>query len=1472
VARLVHELRQPSDAQQVSRLGDAAMQTDYEYDLFVSYADADRAWVEGYLLDALTQAGVRVHSEAAFALGAPRLLEFERAVQDSRRILLVLSPAYLAEDFTQFTDLLAQSYGLETATWPVIPLTLKLIQLPSRLAMLEGLDATDSETWPAAIERLCAELQRPVPGPPPRPACPYPGMVPFSEADSERFFGRDREVKEALELLRLYPFLAVIGPSGSGKSSLVFAGLIPTLRQSGLFLAKVGPHPAGKRPGSAEDSFQNGFQWSVRSMRPGERPSDALQRALRPERPKPNRPLLLVVDQFEELYTQAREEEVKPFQQTLLRLVETPNCYLVLTVRADFYPDLMASSMWDEIKAHRVEVLPLDEAGLRQAIVGPSQSVGVCAEAELVERLLKDAAGGEPGILPLLQEALVLTWERLERRFLPLSAYEDLGSKERTGLQAAIARRADAALAGLKKPGQEEMARRIFLRLIQFGEGRADTRRQQPVSALRAVGDDPRLFDKTLHHLADSRLLTLSGEEEDPDRQADLAHEALIEGWPTLQVWLAERREVEQTRRRLEAAAVNWEQLQQRGGLLDEVELLEAERWLASPDAAELGYSKTLPQLVVASRAAIEEAEREREDARQRELQLERQRAEEAEARRRAEEERAREAEAREQEQAGATRRFRRLAAILAVIFLLALGAAGYAVIQQQRAQAESDRAEQQARIALSRQLAVQSGSELDKANYELALLVAIEAGRAVDTAEALSALRQTFVHRGQTLTILRHEDWVHQATWNADETRILTASSDGTARVWDAESGGELTILRHQDTVRQATWNADESRILTASSDGTARVWDAQSGQELVILRHEGRFTQASWNSDETRILTVGCDRANERGLCEDGTVRVWDAETGAELATLHHESGVSQATWNADGTHILTASGDGTARVWDAQSGGELTILRHESGVSQATWNADETRILTAGYDSTARVWDADSKRELTILRHEVGLWQATWNADETRILTTSRDGAARVWDAQSGEELVTLASHEDMAIYATWNADETRILTASDDGTARVWDAQGRGELAILRHEGTVNQATWNADETRILTASGDGTARVWDAQGRGELAILRHEDWVNQATWNADETRILTASDDGTARVWDAQSGGELATLHHEGTVRQATWNADGTHILTASGDGTARVWDAESRGELTTLRHEHSVRRATWNADETRILTAGCDRFDEVGRCTHGMARVWDAESGKDAVTLAGHRAGVNQATWNADETRILTASDDGTARVWDAQSGEELTALNRGAGVNQATWNADETCILTASYDSTARVWDVKSGGELTILRHEDWVHQATWNADETRILTASGSPFGDGTAWVWDAESGSELAVLRHEASVNQATWNADETRILTASVDGTARVWDADSGRELATLRHEAEVRQATWNADETRILTASVDGTAKLWYAKPEDLLEAACQRAPRNMTRDEWRRFMGDEEYRATCPNLPIEEAE
>ncbi|MFN6338972.1 MAG: TIR domain-containing protein [Cyanobacteriota bacterium] len=554
------------------------------YDVFISHADADRAWVEGFLLDALKQAKVRCLSESSFRLGAPRLQEFERAIQQSTYVLLVVTPAYFADDTSHFVDLLAQNYGNDTQTWPVIPLIQQPTDLPPRLAMLVGLKATTPEEQDIAIERLCDNLQHPSSSKPQHPPCPYPGMLPYSEANHDRFFGRVKETRQMLERLHTHPCLTVIGPSGSGKSSLVFAGLLPQLRTSSLF---------------------TGITWTILTLRPGAKPLEALQSLLRldPGQPEesirrllvdqgPNGKLLLIIDQFEETFSLGGDPS-SAFQLYLQSLLQVRDLYLLLTVRADFYAELMRSPLWNDIQASRLEITPLDESGLREAIEKPAEMVGVYVETALVERLIADAAG-EPGALPLVQETLVLMWDKIERRFLPLRAYEALvlpvgayrnpQSESHSGLRVAIALRADACMAGLTEHPNEqrEIAREILVRLVQFGEGRADTRRRQTEDDLASAAQDPHLFRATLNHLISSRLLTSDVDSRMPGvRLIDIAHEALITCWPTLRQWINDSRDAELARRRLLDKAREWKRLGQRdGGLLDAVELGEAERSL----------------------------------------------------------------------------------------------------------------------------------------------------------------------------------------------------------------------------------------------------------------------------------------------------------------------------------------------------------------------------------------------------------------------------------------------------------------------------------------------------------------------------------------------------------------------------------------------------------------------------------------------------------------------------------------------------------------------------------------------------------------------------------------------------------------------------------------------------------------------------------------------------------------------------
>jgi formylglycine-generating enzyme required for sulfatase activity len=543
-------------------VGGMTVQVDQRFDLFTLYADADAAWVKGYLLPALDLPSSRVMSEERFGPGHSRVEELTHAVAASRFTVVVLSPAFLADKWASFGQHLAAHLGIEERRERLIPALLHPCELPLDLAFRVPLNYTQEADWEAETARLRAEIGRAPPeSPTEQVPCPYPGLAPYTQAHAELFFGRGAEIRELLRRILHLRMVIVIGPSGSGKSSLVLAGLVPELqrRWPDEWLVQI------VRPGADPlSALRSALEWAPDGVHPQDNPAVTVAALL--DRHPPARRLLLVIDQFEEALSQAPAPDQAEFVAITQALRGVPDCVAVLTLRADFYPELMQSDLWPVAEAERLEVVPLRGAALREAIEQPARQCGVYLEARLADRLVRDAAR-EPGVLPLLQETLRQLWGEMRQRLLTVGAYEVLGRDGVSGMAVALATWADASLAELP-PEQRIIARRVFLRLVHLGEGRDDTRRQQPVAALRVAGEDPALFDRTLRHLTNRRLLTRSGHEGEAHAVVDLAHEALIGSWPTMRRWVTEGREGELFRRRIGRDAEEWQRARRSRSLL----------------------------------------------------------------------------------------------------------------------------------------------------------------------------------------------------------------------------------------------------------------------------------------------------------------------------------------------------------------------------------------------------------------------------------------------------------------------------------------------------------------------------------------------------------------------------------------------------------------------------------------------------------------------------------------------------------------------------------------------------------------------------------------------------------------------------------------------------------------------------------------------------------------------------------------
>jgi len=640
-------------------------------------------------------------------------------------------------------------------------------------------------------------------------------------------------------------------------------------------------------------------------------------------------------------------------------------------------------------------------------------------------------------------------------------------------------------------------------------------------------------------------------------------------------------------------------------------------------------------------------------------------------------------------------------------------------------------------------------------------------------------------------------------------------------ARALDAE----LAVLAgHTDVVESAAFSPDGSRIVTASYDGSARIWDAQTGAPLAVLSgHRAAVRSAAYSPDGSHIVTAS----------QDMTARIWDARSGGQSSVLiGHGDFVYGASYSPDGTRIVTASRDKTARIWDARTGAQLVVLSgHSEFVYGASYSPDGTRIVTASRDGTARIWDARTGKELAVLAgHGSTVWSALYSPDGTRIVTASADKTARIWDARAGTPLAVLAGHRDKVEFAAFSPDGTRIVTASEDKTVRLWDSSTGTQVAVLgMHADAVECASYSADGTRIVTAGADKTARIWSTRSGMQLAVLAaHRDVVEYAAYSPDGTRIVTVSDDKSARIWDARRGVALAELSGHGKpVVYAAYSPDGARIVTASFDRTARIWDARSNATLAVLTgHENAILSAAYSPDGARIVTASQDR----------TARIWDSHTARQLAVLSGHGDRVRFAAYSPDGTRIVTASVDKTVRLWDARTAAQLTVLGiHGDVVNSAAYSPDGTRIVTASDDKTARIWDARTATEVASLSgHGDRVLFAAYSPDGTRIVTAS----SDKTARIWDARSGSQLAVLSgHGDIVEAATFSPDGATIVTASDDKTARIWNGQAPAALdAQIAWDSAAQTDALSATDRTDLGLPAQLGARAWPSSG-----SACDRA-------------------------------
>lgn len=1153
-------------------------------------------------------------------------------------------------------------------------------------------------------------------------ACPWKGLTSYDVDDAPLFAGRERLVAELLARLVTAPVLTLVGPSGSGKSSLLRAGLVAGLR-------------AGLLPTSET--------WSVLLLRPGVHPMTELARvALKDREPAADQVAdllqrrvfgepgaartVLVVDQAEELFTLCQDPgERDAFLETVLGLAEHESRFtLVLAVRSDYTgvladrPEVAAA-----MSGATVLVGSPSDGELRRAIELPAARAGLQLDVGLADALVSDA-GDRPGVLPLLSTALRELWDRRAGSSLTLAAYAEAG-----GVSGAVARLAERTYDRLDDGGRVAV-RTLMLRLAGTGDGQSVVRRRVPLAELSALPDAQ--VRRVVEPLADARLLAVDG------THVEVAHEALFSHWPRLTGWLAEDAERRAVRVRLVTAAAEWQ-----GNGREPADLWRGARLAAAADLAaahpdELTLLES--EFVAEGRARLDSEQRD--------------------------------AERRAQESQRQNRRLRRLLAGIALLLTAALVAGLVAMRARQDA-------EGQATLSRVRELANASVAALDT-DPELAVLLAVAAvdvTRSRDGTvrpEAEEALHRAVTGSRAVLTV---PGIGGRVDWSPTGRLFVTEGPEesGLIDLRDPRTGRSVRTFRADSVdINMARFSEDGSLLASAGDDGTMRVWDVSTGERVLGLPGTGEVWAPAFGPGRTTVAGVWLDG--------EPVVRVWDLTSG-DLVLERPMTGVKWAmTLTPDGAQIVAPLDDPAVPVLtDARTGKAVVRFEgHRQEVLDIDVSPDGRWVATSSSDRTARIWERRTGRLVHTIAHATHVAASAWAPDSRRLATAARDGLVRLWDvtADAARPLFSLSgSGTQRGLYdVTFSPDGDFVMTGDEAvTTTSVFDVTlgGDGEWGTFPGNG---ESQWGAaaftPDGAVVSAGHDGKLRVWDVDGGEQTAEL-------PAPTGRDEdptVRLVDVSGDGTsvvgsrrfpdsATVWDLTDRRIVSDIRPVGGAVTASWSPDGRSLVVAGEDGTARVVDRAGR-EVAVLRARPG-RTVEWPvfAPDGRTVAAVSAPADRVDFDAERVV-IWDLETGETVRSLAG-LGPTGSIAYSPDGSLLAVGNEIGSARLVSTRTGNTVHMLTgHTSAITDVDFSADGRRVATSSWDGTAKLWDATTGAAtLTLRGHRSTVTSVDFSPDGTRLVTAG----LDDTVRVWALDLDDLLAMARKSVT---RPLTADECR----------------------------------------------------------------------------------------------------
>jgi WD40 repeat protein/DNA-binding SARP family transcriptional activator len=1217
--------------------------------------------------------------------------------------------------------------------------------MPVHLAELA--ERADSGTDIPTADEIVAAINRsgePAVGSPVRgdERNPYKGLRPFTEADAADFFGRNHLVRRLVsrlgEPLPGARFLAVVGPSGGGKSSVVRAGLVPAVRRGAMggdehdrYVAEMfpGPHPIEELEAALLrvavgplPRLRDGLESGSRGL------LDAVDRAL-PLQAQ----LLLVIDQFEEAFTlTADESERELFLESLRVAAADPDSRVrvVVTLRADFYDRPLVYPRFGELLAQRNEAVPpLAPDELEKAIRAPAEGVGVAVESGLVAEMVADVAH-QPGALPLLQYALTELFERRDGNRLTLGTYEEIG-----GVAGALSARAERIYASTAAEGRRAI-KQVFLRLITLGEGREDTRRRVTRSELDQLDVGQRAVDAVLDTFGRHRLLTFDREPVTREPTVEIAHEALLGGWDRFRRWIDDGREDLRQNRRLEQAGAEW-----RGSsrdpsfLLQGTRLEQVEEWA---DTTEFAIANADRSFLKAS------IERRDDEVAEESARLEH----EAEVDRRS------------------IRRLRSLVAVGVAAALVATTLTVVAVGQRRRAESASGIARDASTAQLAQRLGAQALVEED---LSLSLLLARQAVAIDDSPQTRSYLFAALLDAPQVAGMMHApsswSDFVRSIAVSPDGSTLAVgvAEVDGGLLFFDAltyEQIGDPLPVRH--AVESVAFSPD-GRTVAFGGQGYIRLIDARTREQLAAARVASTDTGAnriSFTPDGSRLVVViQSNTARDRISVRDAATL---APTGRALAPEGFQGAYVGSTWQApgfaltpDGHSAVIATTDPDELVWlDLRSGASTRRLTIEDGRHPLALSPDG-RTAAVGVDGGFELINIGSraKRMVPGARGGTPSW-LLFSGDGETVVSTSLDGTVALWDLPAATLRETLLGHSGAVMQPAFGPDGT-LYTVSHDGTAIAWDLAGE--------RGFERPFVFTHDPSPDIDYSGhtgrfspDGKLIAVGLQGRG-------------------------------IQLWDTTTMRAFGPPLREtgGEVKDQVFSADGSTLAATSLD-TVTVWDVENRSlRAGPFRSEFFV---GISADGSLLATVD-GAF--LGTVAGSSVRLRDVATGEPIGTIPdAARTEVGSIAFSpAGSTLAVVHWKGGTVELWDATGPSLVTTLpvERGKdGYGTIAFSPDGRYLATGNWHGKVLVWDL---GNDMLVRELDVGEAGAFAVDfspDGEVLAVGG---WEPVATLWDvatgAQIGSSLRAGNGRASIDLSS---DGGRLLLTHADGRGAIYDVD------------------------------------------------------------------------------------